>query len=201
MKILAFSDVHADADAIDELAKASVEVDVVVAAGDLGIEQRFLEETIEYLSAIETPTIVVPGNHDDFEALTAACANWKSAHVLHGSGVEIGNIHFFGLGYETPRICTESWSRHLSDAQAEEALKNAPPGCVLVTHTPPYGVGDLQPTGTHEGSPAIAAFVSDRQPKLHLCGHIHHSWGARGTIGDTVIANLGPAANWFTVPD
>jgi len=70
---------------------------------------------------------------------------------------------------------------------------------VLVTHSPPFGVADVQTTGAHEGSRAVRQVVETASPRLHLCGHIHHAWGMSGVIGRCAVHNLGPSLNWFTV--
>ena len=68
---------------------------------------------------------------------------------------------------------------------------------MLVLHSPPQGHCDESSSGEHLGSPALASAIADLQPRLAVCGHIHESWGARSSIGETEIANLGPAGAFF----
>ena len=82
---------------------------------------------------------------------------------------------------------------------AKTMLVECPYRGVLVTHTPPFGFSDLQSDGSHEGSQAVLDSINEKQPVLHLCGHIHHSWGASSKKGDTLIHNLGPTLNWFEI--
>jgi hypothetical protein len=77
-------------------------VDVVVAAGDFASVHRGLEELIDVLVVIETPTVVVPGNSETDEALRTACSGWRAARVLHGEGAELDGVPFFGLGGGVP---------------------------------------------------------------------------------------------------
>ena len=102
MRVLAFSDVHRDLGQARRLAERAREVDVVVAAGDFASVHRGLEELIDVLVVIETPTVVVPGNNETDEALRAACCRWRGARVLHGEGTEVGGVPFFGLGGGVP---------------------------------------------------------------------------------------------------
>ena len=51
--------------------------------------------------------------------------------------------------------------------------------------------------GLSVGSTAIRDAVARIQPRLAVCGHIHDSWGIRGTIGATEIVNLGPKGHVF----
>ena len=197
MKILAFSDLHLDRDVAQKLVHASDQADVVVGAGDFAVRQRGLSQVMAVLEQIKKPTVLVPGNHDDLNELKAVCATWSSVHILHGNGTRIGGQEFFGLGYEAPRSSFESWNRFLTEAEAARMLAPCVNGSILVTHAPPYGVADEQANGTHEGSTAIRAAIEERRPRLHLCGHIHHSWGRSGQIGSCSVYNLGPTENWF----
>ena len=198
MKLLAFSDLHCDLDGAAELVERSSEADVVIGAGDFASVHTGLTETIGALAAIETPTILVPGNNETEDALRQAAAGWPAATVLHGSGTEIEGVPFFGLGAGIP-VTPWDWSFDLDDEQAAEKLEACPAGVVLVLHSPPQGHCDESSAGDHLGSPALAQAIADLQPRLAVCGHIHESWGARSRIGETEIANLGPAGAFFEV--
>jgi Icc-related predicted phosphoesterase len=192
MRLLAFSDLHTDLDTATELVAASASADVVIGAGDFASQHRGLEETIDALSAIETPTVLVPGNNETEEALREACADWKAATVLHGDGAEIEGTSFYGLGAGVP-VTPWDWSFDLTEEQAAEALADCPEGAVLVLHSPPKGHCDTDSSGNHLGSEAELAAIEAKRPVLAVCGHIHDSWGAESEVGPTKIINLGPA--------
>jgi Icc-related predicted phosphoesterase len=191
MRLLAFSDLHTDLDAAAELVAASSAADVVIGAGDFASQHRGLEETIDALSGIETPTIVVPGNNETEEALREACAEWEAATVLHGDGAEIEGTSFYGLGAGVP-VTPWDWSFDLTEEQAAEMLADCPEGAVLVIHSPPKGHCDVDSSGNHLGSEAELAAIEAKRPVLAVCGHIHDSWGAKSDVGPTHIVNLGP---------
>ena len=98
MKLLAFSDLHRDLSQAATLVEMSGEADLVIGAGDFASVHEGLEETIAALAAIETPTVLVPGNNETDEALREACADWSAATILHGGGASIRGVEFFGLG-------------------------------------------------------------------------------------------------------
>src|SRR5215207_9871960 len=98
MKLLAFSDLHRDLDRAAQLVERSAEADVVIAAGDFANQHDGLEETIDVLAPITTPTILVPGNNETEDALRSASAGWDAATVLHGGATDIDGTTFFGLG-------------------------------------------------------------------------------------------------------
>lgn len=196
MKLLAFSDLHQDLDGARSLAERSADFDVVIGAGDFASVHRGLEETIDALSGIETPTVLVPGNNETEDALREAASGWSAATVLHGETATIGGVEFFGLGAGIPTTPWD-WSFDLSEEEATEILAACPEGATMVLHSPPQGHCDRSSTGDHLGSHAILDAIARRQPPLAVCGHIHEAWGDRSRIGPTEIANLGPRGAEF----
>ena len=198
MRLLAFSDLHRDLDRAASLVERSREADVVIGAGDFASVHEGLEETIDALSAIETPTVVVPGNNETADALRAACAAWPAATVLHGEGTEMGGASFFGLGGGIP-VTPWDWSFDLSEDEAAAALEACPERAILVLHSPPRGHCDTSGSGESLGSATLAAAIERLGPPLAVCGHIHESWGARSRLGATEVANLGPDGAFLEV--
>ena len=193
MRLLAFSDLHRDAEQAERLVQLSGEADVVIAAGDFASVHRGLEKTIEALEPIEKPTIVVPGNNEKEDALREACAGWSSATVLHGEQAEIDGTKFFGLGAGVPTT-PWPWSFDLDEEEAAEKLAGCPEEVVLVVHSPPKGHVDGE---RHLGSESILRTIEERRPRLAVCGHIHEAWGEESRIGETRVVNLGPDGRFF----
>uniref|UniRef100_A0A2A4Z1F7 Serine/threonine protein phosphatase n=1 Tax=OCS116 cluster bacterium TaxID=2030921 RepID=A0A2A4Z1F7_9PROT len=199
MKILAFSDVHMNVGFMQQVVVHSAAADVVVAAGDSANKGGSARLVIELLAKIKKPVVMVSGNHDNLMELTKLCDEVAHIHLLHGSGIHIDGIDFYGLGCEVPRRNEENWNEWLSEEAAARMLGDCPKGGVLISHSPAYGFCDLQIYGANEGSEAILKCVKNKQPKLHLCGHIHNAWGVSSRIGDTPTHNLGPSMNWFEI--
>jgi Icc-related predicted phosphoesterase len=195
VRLLAFSDVHRDLDQARRLAEQARDVDAVVAAGDFASVHNGLEQLIDVLVAIETPTVLVPGNNETEAALRAACEGWSAARVLHGEGTEVGGVPFFGLGGGIP-VTPWDWSFDLTEEEAAEKLAPCPDGAVLVVHSPPKGHVD---GNRHLGSEAILRTIEEKQPRLVLCGHIHEAAGEQAWIGPTRVLNLGPAGTVIDV--
>jgi len=194
MDLLLFSDVHGDRDACQRLVDRAPDVDVVVGAGDFCVARRNLQAPIETLSAIDTPTVLVPGNaetEDELEAQIDA-ANWGAAHVLHGRGVTIAGVSFYGLGGGVPVTPFGPWSYDLTEAEARALLSDCPEGAVLVSHSPPKNAVDRDSKGQSLGSVAVREAIEASAPRLTVCGHIHGSWGDTATIGSTTVLNAGP---------
>ncbi len=199
MRILAFSDLHRNREAAQAILDAAPAADLVVGAGDFATRGVGLSETVALLCGLAVPTVLVAGNHDDLDALREACRGQPALHVLHGEQVTIRGIPVFGLGYEIPAGNDQPWNRRLEEAEAARLLRPCPEGAILVTHSPPFGVADVQTTGAHEGSHAIRDAVTASGARLLLCGHIHHAWGTSGLIGACPVHNLGPTVNWFSI--
>jgi Icc-related predicted phosphoesterase len=186
VRLLAFSDIHRDKRQAARLAERARDVEVVIAAGDFASIHRGLEELIDMLVVIETPTVVVPGNNETEEALREACAGWAAAKVLHGEGTEIDGVAFYGLGAGVPTTPWD-WSFDLTEEEAAAKLAACPAGAVLVSHSPPKGCLD-----EGLGSDAVLEAIRDKRPRLVVCGHIHECNGQEATLGETRVVNAGP---------
>ena len=198
MKLLAFSDLHRDLSQAAELVEMSAGADVVIGAGDFASVHEGLEETIEALSAIAKPTVLVPGNNETDEALREAAAGWSAATVLHGSGTTIDGAEFFGIGAGIP-VTPWEWSFDLDEDDAGAMLSSCPENAVLVLHSPPLGHCDANGAGDSFGSAALLQAIETKTPRLAVCGHIHESWGCESRVGGTPVHNLGPKGTWLEV--
>jgi len=176
----------------------SAEADVVIGAGDFASVHEGLDETIEALAAIEAPTVLVPGNNETEEALREAASRWDAATVLHGAGMTIEDIEFYGLGAGVP-VTPWEWSFDLDDEAATSMLEACPENAVLVLHSPPRGHCDANGSGDRFGSPALLRAIETKTPRLAVCGHIHESWGCESAIGETPVRNLGPKGTWLEI--
>jgi len=198
VKLLAFSDLHRDLGQAAKLVEMSADADVVIGAGDFASVHEGLAETIDALAALETPTVLVPGNNETEDALREAASGWGAATVLHGEGASIEGVEFYGLGAGIPETPWD-WSFDLDDEAATARLADCPEGAVLVLHSPPKGHCDSNGGDDHFGSPALLGAIEAKHPRLAVCGHIHESWGCEGLVGETPIRNLGPKGTWLEV--
>jgi Icc-related predicted phosphoesterase len=195
MRLLAFSDLHRDRRRAQLLAELAQDADVLIGAGDFASVRLGLERTLEPFLGIEVPAVLVPGNNESDAALWRACTDWGSARVLHGEGMAIDGVHFFGLGGGVP-VTPFPWSFDLNEEEAAAKLERCPQGAVLVSHSPPRGYVD-EARGRHLGSEAVLRAIENKHPRLTLCGHIHESWGSEATIAGTRVVNLGPEGRFF----
>ena len=195
MRLLAFSDIHRDLDQARRIAERARDADVLVAAGDFGSVRRGVEQLIDMLVVVETPTVLVAGNNESVDELREACGGWRAAHVLHGDGVEIDGVSFWGLGGGIPTT-PWPWSWDLTEDEASRALGSCPDGVdVMVLHSPPHG--HLDGGRRSLGSKALLDGIERVKPRVAVCGHIHECAGESTTVGPTRLFNLGPEGTWI----
>lgn len=193
MHLLAFSDIHRDTSAVQALEACAQSADVLVGAGDFATKREGLQPIIDAIAAFDRPAVLVCGNGESPEELRDACAQHAHLHVLHGSGVSIDNVDFFGVGGAIPPTPFGAWSVDFEESQADEWLAGCPHGAVLVSHSPPYGHCDESSAGRVLGSKAVLRCIERCAPLQVFCGHIHDSWGSTSAVGVTRIYNVGPA--------
>ncbi len=87
MRLLVFSDVHVDLNAAKRLVELSCSVDIVLGAGDFSSNHQGLEKTINVLSGIKKPLLMVPGNNESFHELSRVSSQFENMQVLHGTGL------------------------------------------------------------------------------------------------------------------
>ncbi|WP_264211021.1 metallophosphoesterase family protein [Leisingera thetidis] len=197
MKILAFSDLHLSGRHAADIVAASAGADLVIGAGDFCNMRQGLDRVAAMLAGLQAPMVAVPGNGESADELRAA--GFPETTVLHGGEMEFEGLRLFGLGYGVPETPFGSWSCDLSEMQAAAMLAACGHADILISHSPPRGLGDVTSGGLSVGSDAVRAAAERVQPQLLLCGHVHDCWGFRGNLGRTQVANLGPMVSWFEV--
>jgi Icc-related predicted phosphoesterase len=106
---------------------------------------------------------------------------------IHGQEAVREGVSFVGLGGSLGFLSLALFGkaeRHVL-ATMDDLLKN---GTVFVTHCPPWGILDKGFAGMHGGSKDLTKLIEAKQPRLHICGHIHEDRGVQ-QLGRTVIVN------------
>ncbi|GFR47678.1 hypothetical protein Agub_g9424, partial [Astrephomene gubernaculifera] len=160
--------------------------DVLVVAGDIELRgERDVAQLQRWLASLPHPHKVVGFGNMDRAAYEAYSSSSSSGLSLPGAVVVVdGVVEVAGL-----RLLASPWSPRYAGVWqlADEAAAAAhwsrllPPDLqldVLVTHTPPYGFGDLT-RGRHVGDKQLLHAVQalHRPPQLWVCGHIHEAVG------------------------
>jgi uncharacterized protein len=190
---------HTDRSAARSIVQRAWEVDVLVGAGDFANMRHRLDDCLSILRSVDKPTVLVAGNNETTDELRQACEGWSSAYVLHGTGVTIEGVQFYGIGGGIPITPFGLWSYDFSEEQARELLKDCPRNCVLVSHSPPQGAVDSSSSRRNLGSVAVRETIERVQSRLVVCGHIHASAGQTAMIGVTPVINAGSPGMIYTL--
>lgn len=193
--------------------------DAVVVTGDLSDFGRAAEyaHLAELLAPLDMPVYLLPGNHDDRDALRRAFP----AHGYLGAeggfvqySVMVGGLRLIALDTSTPghphgELCAErlDWLEAELEMCCDEPV-------VIALHHPPFAtlIGHMDEIGLLQGGPRLEAMVR-RFPNVErlICGHLHRAIEVRfgGSIACTtpapahqVVLDLDAAApsRWLLEP-
>jgi hypothetical protein len=193
LHILACSDLHGSAEALDmlEAAVSADKYDLLVACGDFTTFGS-TEYTEEFLRRIKIKILAVPGNcdiPDNVPVLEHADAS------IHNTRANVDGRQFFGFGGGPPTNMGMPFE--IEESLIERSLRAvAVPEGIMVTHMPSYGMNDIGRSGKNAGSKGILRIAQEFKPVLALAGHYHESRG-KVMSKDTTFVNPGPAKKGF----
>lgn len=199
MKLLIFSDIHADWRALQGLLE--IEADYYIAAGDQVNWGKGLDRCGAILQSRGGRVYVLPGNHESTEQIAGMCARY-GLHDFHGRHFQLGKWNVAGLGYSNPTPFDTPGE--YSEAQLGERLQRFAElkPLALICHAPPFGtpLDEIRP-GLHAGSTAVREFIDQHQPDYFFCGHIHEAASAFARMGRTQARNVGKAGYLLELDD
>lgn len=177
------------------------QVDLLLSAGDLPFDY------LEYLAdAVDKPAVLVPGNHDPelggyrwhhglplragLPAAWPGPRGWLSAD---GIVVQVEGLRIAGLGGSVRYTGgPNQWTQREQSRRARRLTRRVGgPVDVLLTHSPPRGVGDRDDP-VHHGFDCLHDVVRRLRPSWLLHGHIH-PYGERldeHQLGSTRVRNV-----------
>ncbi|GAB3658675.1 metallophosphoesterase [Nocardioides korecus] len=184
----------------------SLAPDLVLSAGDLPWDY------LEYVaSTTNVPMVFVPGNHDP--EIVSAKVGRNGVYTSDGMPcdaprprgavnadqqvVDAAGLRIAGLGgCVRYRPGPHQHTQRQFERRAKRLLRRArkgPPVDVLLTHAPPFGLGDGEDR-PHVGIEALHPVLERLEPTWHLHGHIH-PYGQDmpdRTVGRTTLRNVIP---------
>jgi len=134
--------------------------------------------------------IIVAGNHDIiFQTNPELLPQWDAdTTYLQDDGCEYEGLKIYGSPWQI-RFC--DWAFNEDEVNLAYIWGKIPDDTdILVTHSPPWGYGDVSIGGEHLGSPSLARRVEAIRPELHVWGHIHFSYGLYFPFADVMGANV-----------
>jgi len=176
MRIVNLSDTHGN--------HQSVKVpdgDILIHAGDFTLsgDDKDVISFNEWLGTLPHKyKVCIAGNHDLLlERHYSSRELITNAIYLHDSSIVLDGISIYGTPYQ---VEFNDWAFGLPRGSLElKAKRDAiPPDTdIVVTHDPPYLIGDLTSGGVHTGCYDLYYRLYKIKPKLHIFGHIHTGYG------------------------
>lgn len=156
--------------------------DILIHAGDATVSGTIDEILLfsQWLDRLpHRHKIFVAGNHDWlFEINNRLARKLLGAEIvyLQDSAVEIEGLKIYGSPWQ-PWFFDWAFNLPRGEPLAEKWRLIPPATDVLITHGPPFGILDFPPDGSNVGCEMLRRRIEEIRPKLHVFGHIHHSYG------------------------
>jgi len=182
-KIVCLSDTHNRNEQI-----AVPDGDILIHAGDATVSGTIDEILLFSRWFDRLPhrhKIFVAGNHDRlFEINNRLARKLLGAEIvyLQDSMVEIEGLKIYGSPWQ-PWFFDWAFNLPRGEPLAEKWRLIPPATDVLITHGPPFGILDFPPDGFSVGCERLRLRVEEIRPRLHVFGHIHHSYGTQEKLG------------------
>ncbi len=164
------------AKAVVSLNSEGATLDAVLASGDLVNDgnQAQYERLAELLDPLQSPLLVLPGNHDDVELLRSHFGGTPWADTGHGSWVSpVGAATLVGIDTTHPER-DGGWVDDARLAWLDATLASASGSVVVAMHHPPFvtGLAAMDAAGFH-GVDELAEVLGSHDVDEVWCGHLH----------------------------
>lgn len=188
MKFVAISDTHCRHRSL-KLPKG----DVLLHAGDISYRssRQEIEDFLDWFGKQPfTYKIFIAGNHDFFferekEELIRKLLP-EGVLYLKEEACIIDGIKIWGSPY-TPWFFRWAFNKRRGDALAKHWRLIPDDTDVLLTHGPAYGILDTVINEQHAGDKDLLKRILEIKPYVHVCGHIHESYGMVKRLGTQFI--------------
>lgn len=169
---------------------------LVLLAGDIcrdRSQEFFMDVDLRgWLKSLPCPVVAVPGNHDWLIAGGGHPKDLPWTLCTEPRMVQAAGLNIFCL----PFVLGDHRCFGADEHDYELALKGAVGADVILTHSPPLGMGDRYGSDDHGGSLALRWHCHRHKPKLVCFGHVHEGRGWKRD-GETYYLNatLGAGCN------
>jgi Icc-related predicted phosphoesterase len=190
MKILAFTDLHANKQALESIKSKAVKSkpELLVFAGDLSSMGKGLDATAHFLNNLNINILLIPGNHESEKEIIELCKKYSNLINIHRGIYEYKNYLFFGWGNSGFSFVEPNFERIIKEFKKDYDGKKK---IIFVTHAPIFNTLLDFLHGKHNGCKSTRNFVEQLQPKLTLCGHFHEAFYMQDKIKESLIINPG----------
>lgn len=154
------------------------EYDLILACGDLNAK---------YLSFLVTmarcPVLYVHGNHDvNYDQTPPEGCDCIDGHIVTYNGLRILGLGGCRKYHPGPHQYTDAEMRRRI-FKLRRKLKKIGGVDIVVTHAPPYGLGDGEDRA-HWGFESLVELLDDYHPQYLIHGHVHTRYGNVDRVRD-----------------
>ena len=203
LKVLAFSDIHGDQKAIEQMVmKAEKEnVDLVIIAGDFS-PRHALDTAPPNLVGpflkLGKRVLVLHGNNET-ETTLQFLSDRYGVKSLHGYAVEYKGVGIFGAGSASVGPFPTTEKEIFEKLEKGFKYVNKSGKKLMVTHAHPAGSMMEKFTTVFPGSKSVRKAIDQFQPDLVICGHVHEAEGVEEIIGATKVINVAKSGKVFEI--
>lgn len=167
--------------------------DTIIHAGDISMkgEKDEVADFLKWFSNLNFEhKILIAGNHDFFferesdEHIQELLP--KNVVYLKDSLTIINGLKIWGSPI-TPWFFNWAFNRHKGDPIKRHWDLIPTYTDILITHGPIFRTLDTNAEGQHVGCKDLFNKVHEIKPKIHICGHIHESYGTVDKFGTKFI--------------
>lgn len=195
MRVCCISDTHNNEIEVPEC-------DLLIHAGDAtmrGSKKELARFFHWFGDSPATHKVFVPGNHDrecerDPDSISRMAWTY-GVRLLNCEAVDIEGVRVYGYPWQ-PRFF--DWAFNADPHELSQRASEIPECDILVSHGPPYGIGDrVDRPGPredpHVGDPYLLRRIREIKPKYVVYGHIHEGYGMY------VSRDVGPHTHFLNV--
>ena len=177
MKILAFTDIHGSITKLKKIQQKTKKnkPDIILCLGDFTIFERHIDEIMRKINSLNTPTYIIPGNHETTKILDKLCTKYKNLNFIHKKITRIKKYTLTGYGEGGFGTTDKKFEKFIKANKKKLENKKI----ILMTHGPPYKtkLDYIDYLKKHVGCKSYANFIKQYKPVLALSGHLHETFG------------------------
>jgi len=199
LRIACISDTH-----LNESSVQVPECDMLIHAGDMTMLDASEHSLVDFdgwcssLALDRSRILVCAGNHDlPLQNNRNARKLLRHCTYLCDESIIIEGLKFYASPWQ-PAFFNLAFNLERDSQDLKKKWDEIPDDTdILITHAPPYGLGDLLSPGEHLGCRLLLERIKKVRPRLHVCGHIHSGQGIYKTDFNTTVINASVCNNSY----
>lgn len=185
MRVLAFTDTHANEEYEKELLRKIGDVEFAICAGDFSNFGRINWDFIEKMDSFGKKIFFVYGTHEDMEDIERIDKDYENWILVHNRIYK--HLGFIISGYGNLEF--RDWDPNL--VKLIKRLKRLEK-VIFISHVPPFNTSLDILWNENVGNPLLSEVIYSVKPILYVCGHLHENFYVEERILNTLLINPGP---------